>query len=437
MKPSLPRLFGYAAPALPLAMGGLPLYVHAPKFYADTTGMSLAVMGLVLLLARLFDAFTDPLIGLLSDRGNPHLRRLAIVMAAPLFGLGMLLLFHPDWRGGLPLALWLGLSLFVTYLAFSLMSVNHTALGAEISRDYTGRSRVAAVREGIGLVGVLLGAAVPSWLMATRGEAAGLSLFSWLFFPAVLLSAALLWRYSPVVGQLARTTQPAAWRTRLASLAANRPMRWLIAVFTLQGIAFGITSTLVLFFVADVLGAAHWAGLFLTVYFITGAAALPLWLRLAARIGKRHAWLASMGGTVGVFLWAYFLGPGDILQFALVCAGAGVFLGATLALAPSMLADVMDHDLAAAAGEREGLYSGIWGLAAKLNLALAAGLVLPLLQWLGYQPGVTSAQGSALSFMYTLLPCVFTLAAAAVLWRSPLDQSGVQPCSNHYLPELQ
>lgn len=60
-----------------------------------------------------------------------------IVLAAPLFGLGMLLLFHPDWRGGLPLALWLGLSLFVTYLAFSLMSVNHTALGAEISRDYT------------------------------------------------------------------------------------------------------------------------------------------------------------------------------------------------------------------------------------------------------------------------------------------------------------
>ena len=117
MKPSLSRQFGYAAPALLLTMSGLPLYVHAPKFYADTTGMSLAVMGLVLLLARLFDAFTDPLIGLLSDRGNPHLRRLTIVMAAPLFGLGMLLLFHPAWRTGLPLALWLGLSLFVTYLA--------------------------------------------------------------------------------------------------------------------------------------------------------------------------------------------------------------------------------------------------------------------------------------------------------------------------------
>lgn len=293
------------------------------------------------------------------------------------------------------------------------------------------------MREGLGLVGVLLGAALPSVLMAAHGETAGLSLFSWLFFPAVLLSAALLWRYSPDVAPVAAVPHSISWRSRLASLAANRLMRWLLAVFILQGIAFGITSTLVLFFVADVLGAANLAGLFLMIYFITGAAALPLWLRLAARIGKRRAWLISMGGTVSIFLWTYFLGAGDTMQFALVCAGAGVFLGATLALAPSLLADVMDHDQAAAAGEREGLYSGIWGLAAKLNLALAAGLVLPLLQWLGYQPGVTSTQGSALSFMYTLLPCVFTFAAAVVLWRSPLDSSGAQPCSNPYSPVLQ
>ena len=422
MRPSLSRLFGYAAPALPLAMGGLPLYVHAPRFYADSTGMSLAMMGLVLLVARLFDSVTDPLIGLLSDRGGARFRRKVIVLAAPLFGAGMLLLFHPQWRSGLPLTVWLGMSLFLTYLAYSLMSVNHNALGAEISRDYSGRTRVAAVRESLALVGILLGAAIPGWLIVVYGEVAGLSLFSWLFLPLVLLSAVLLWRYSPPVMQLVHLTQRGDWRARLASVAANRPLRWLLAVYLLQGIAFGITSTLVLFFIADVIGAVNWGGGFLSLYFITAIAALPGWLRLAARIGKRRAWLASMGGTVLVFLWAYLLGRGDTVQFALVCAGAGVFLGATLALAPSLLADVMDHDRTSAAGEREGLYSGIWGLFTKLNLALAAGLVLPVLQWLGYQPGVATGQGSALSIMYTLLPCFFTLAAAAVLWRSPLDK---------------
>lgn len=425
MKPSLSRLFGYAAPALPLAMGGLPLYVHAPRFYAESTGMSLAMMGLVLLVARLFDAVTDPLIGLLSDRGGASFRRNVIVLAAPLFGAGMLLLFHPQWRAGLPLAIWLGLALFLTYLAYSLMSVNHNALGAEISRDYSGRSRVAAVREGLTLVGILLGAALPGWMIAANGEAAGLSGFSWLFLPLVMVSAALMWRYSPPIMQQVRVTQRIGWRERLASLAANRLLRWLLAVYLLQGIAFGITSTLVLFFVADVIGASYWAGGFLSLYFITGIAALPGWLRLAARVGKRRAWLVSMGGTVVVFLWTYWLGRGDTVQFALVCAGAGIFLGATLALAPSLLADVMDHDRASAAGEREGLYSGIWGLFTKLNLALAAGLVLPVLQWLGYQTGMAAAQGSALSVMYTLLPCLFTLAAAAVLWRSPLDPRGV------------
>jgi GPH family glycoside/pentoside/hexuronide:cation symporter len=56
-----------------------------------------------------------------------------------------------------------------------------------------------------------------------------------------------------------------------------------------------------------------------------------------------------------------------------------------------------------------------------MNLALAAGISLPLLQQLGYVPGVVNSDGAhALAIGYALLPCALKLSAAAILWRAPL-----------------
>ncbi|HPQ55025.1 MAG TPA: MFS transporter, partial [Spirochaetota bacterium] len=58
----------YALPALTLAVIGIPVYVYIPKFYTDTMGVPVAAAGIILLAIRLFDAVTDPLIGIVSDR---------------------------------------------------------------------------------------------------------------------------------------------------------------------------------------------------------------------------------------------------------------------------------------------------------------------------------------------------------------------------------
>ena len=73
-------LASYAAPAMPLAMVGLPMAVYLPAVYADSEGfgLGLAFVGLVLVLARVFDGVTDPIVGFLSDlwakRNPPYFR---------------------------------------------------------------------------------------------------------------------------------------------------------------------------------------------------------------------------------------------------------------------------------------------------------------------------------------------------------------------------
>jgi Na+/melibiose symporter-like transporter len=119
--------------------------------------------------------------------------------------------------------------------------------------------------------------------------------------------------------------------------------------------------------------------------------------------------------AVAAFVWAATLGSGDVLAYALVCAASGIALGADLTLPPALLAGVIQR--AGHQGRSEGAYFGWWNFATKLNLALAAGLALPLLQLAGYEPGTRDAQGlAALTLAYCLLPCGLKLAAAGALY---------------------
>jgi Na+/melibiose symporter-like transporter len=189
----------------------------------------------------------------------------------------------------------------------------------------------------------------------------------------------------------------------------------LLGVFLLNGIASALPATLVLFFVQDRLQAGQaMQSAALGVYFVCGAASMPVWLALVRRVGLARSWRTGMLLSITVFLGASLLGAGDGVWFLLVCALSGAALGSDLALPGALLAGVL-----ATAGDRgraEGAYFGWWNFATKLNLALAAGLGLPLLDWLGYTPGTRDAHAVAqLTTVYCLVPCVLKTFAAAAL----------------------
>jgi Na+/melibiose symporter-like transporter len=418
-------LLAYAAYALPLAMAALPVYVHVPKFYADELGMSLATVGAILLACRLLDAFQDPFFGYLSDRvsGRGLGRRLPVLLSVPLLAAGFLGLFHPPAAQGAALALWLAGCLVVVYLGFSLGSISYYAMGAEITPDYHERTRVTATRGALAVTGVLIAAAVPEVLGAQLGVQAGLAWFSIAFVPVLLLAAGLTLRYSP--RPRARASTPAAADSHSLYRALVAPLRdgayrWLIAVSILSGIAAAIPGTLILFYVQDVLQRPDLSGLFLALYFLFGAAGMPLWIAASRRLGKKRAWLAAMLLSVAAFAWAYLLGPQEVWAFGMVCVLSGVAYGAELAIPPSILADLVDRS--GAGGRPDGAYFGVWQMVDKLNLALAAGLALPLLQWFGYVPGAAQPAQATLSLMYALIPCLIKLAAIACLWAAPLER---------------
>jgi Na+/melibiose symporter-like transporter len=207
-------------------------------------------------------------------------------------------------------------------------------------------------------------------------------------------------------------TGAVGWRAPLAAPGFRR----LLAVYLVNGIASAVPATLVLFFIRDRLQVPAWEPLFLASYFAAGALSMPLWVRLVSRLGLARAWLAGMALAVAAFVWAAALGAGDGAAFVAVCVASGVALGADLALPGALLAGVIQR--AGHAGRLEGAYFGWWNFATKLNLALAAGIALPMLAAFGYAPGSRDPDAlQALTIAYCLLPCLLKLAAAALLWR--------------------
>ena len=420
-------LAAYALLGAPLMMMALPVYVLVPKLYADATGLALATIGTVLLATRLLDAFADPFLGAWVDaeRRRGAFVRPILVAAVPLAA-GFALLFAPVVERGnaSSAAAWLAATLMAAYLGYSLASIAYHAWGAQLAGDDHGRARITAAREGAGLVGVIVAAVVPTVL--------GVGVLTVLFIVLLAIGLFALLRFAPRPAGVERkpsrdgaqagahppATEPARARGVLAPLASAR-LRWLLAVLVVNGIAAAIPATLVLFFIDDALRLAPYAGAFLALYFSCGVASMFLWARLARSFDLHAVWLAGMFIAVAAFVWAYALGEGDWAGYAAICVLSGVALGADLAIPPALLARVIDDD-----GERDrsdGAYFGLWHFFNKLNLAVAAGLALPLLQSLGYSPGVRDATAlAALSASYALLPCALKLGSASLLfaaWR--------------------
>ena len=148
---------------------------------------------------------------------------------------------------------------------------------------------------------------------------------------------------------------------------------------------------------------------------------MPAWLAAVRRIGLAASWLGGMALSIAVFSGAAALGAGDSGAFLAVCVLSGVGLGADLALPGALLAGLIAD--AGHRGRGEGAYFGWWNFATKLNLALAAGLALPLLALAGYSPGARDPDAlRALVIGYCLLPCVLKLCAAATLYFSLIRQ---------------
>ncbi|MGM0451800.1 MAG: MFS transporter [Thermodesulfobacteriota bacterium] len=427
--PAIKKL-AYAAPAFALAVVGIPVYVYIPKFYTDVVGVHISALGAILLIVRLFDAVTDPVIGLVSDRIHTPMgrRRPFIAVGAVLTVISIVLLFNPPQMGANAATAWFMILIFLLFLFWTVVIVPYESLGPELTFDYDERTTLFSLRDGALIAGTLAAAASPAavkWLAnlspGPAGERETFFILSVVYTPIILLACGWC-----VTAFTERAFQPALSATglfeRLVSSLTNRPFRILLIAYTISAIGNNLPATLILYYVEYVLHSPR-ADLFLMLYFVTGIAFLPMWVYAAGKGGKKAIWLLSMTLNTGAFFFVFFLGPGDEWLYGLLVFLSGIGFGATLAIPSAIQADVIDYDELVTGDRREGLYIGLWSIAKKLAAAVGVGAGLALLGASGYVPNIRQSDSVVMSLriLYALVPCLCNAAAIVIALAYPIS----------------
>ena len=402
------RLWAYSLYAAVLSGAGLPIYIYAPKFFADTYGVSLTALGAVLFGLRLFDVVQDPALGWLAERLGAA-RKLAISIGGAVLALSMVGLFAvaPPVNP----VLWFGITITGLFSAFSFLTILFYAQGVAKAQALAGgHVQLAGWRESGALLGICVAAVAPTLL--TGVVAAPFAAFALGF--AALTAVALLgmvpeWRP-------AATEEPTPIGTILSDPAARR----LLILALVNATPLAVSSTLFLFFVESRLAAPGWEGPLLVLFFLAAAMSAPLWSWAAGQFGSRRVLLSAMAMAILAFGFVLTLGAGDVWWFALVCVASGATIGADLVLLPALFAKRMS-----VISPTGGQGFGLWAFVSKFTLAFAAALLLPSLEFAGFEAGTENPASALtlLTILYAGLPCALKLVAIALLLATPLDES--------------
>lgn len=417
------ELTAYGLLGLPLAALGLPLVVYLPQYYEAMPTLGVGLVGAIILAARLLDVVSDPLVGMASDRWATRFgrRRPWIAIGTPVLMISAWYLFVPgETASATYLLIWLSLA----YLGWTLIYLPYTSLGAELSTGYNERSWITAFREGFFALGTLVAILLPA-LIRKSSPHSGAGFEAIAVFLLISLPVTALLLLLRVKEPDSPRRKPVAWREGWRLLKINRPFRRLLITHVLNGAANGLPAVLFLYYVTEILGASRAVGgIFLTIYFLSAVAGLPIWLWIGRNWSKHRLWCASMLWVSAVFIFTLLLDEGDYIAYGLVCVLGGACLGVDQAIPASIQADVIDEDTAAGGDSRAGIYFGLWSMATKLALALAVGVAFQVLGWVGFESGTRNGATAAwtLKLLYGLLPVLIKVTVVPFMWDFPVDR---------------
>lgn len=426
-EPSRLRLTGFASIAVPIAGAGLPLALFVPQLYATQFGLSLATIGFIFLLGRIWDVSADPLVGALSDRTRSCFgrRRPWIAAGGLLFGLSSALLFFPP--AALVTPAYLGAALFFFYLGWSMIEIPASAWAGELSRHYHGRTRVVSYQALLRAIGLLAVLVLPTILDQVEPGNGTLKLqLVGGFIIATLIPSLALTLFSVPEPPVPATppVRQSFWRAT-SVIFSDRLLLRVLASDAVVTAGQSIRASLIVFFAVWYMGLPAWASGLYLLQFIFGVAAAPIWLRIGTRIGKRQAAISGEIAQAAINIGLLFVFPGGLPLLLALTIAQGLTQGSGNLMLRAMVADVADAHRLRTGHDRTGLFFSVFALSAKLGPAIGIGIALPLIAWLGFAAGphndATALEG--LKTVFALGPALAHIIATLIIWRFPLDEA--------------
>lgn len=401
-------LFYYSLLAIPLAILGLPLYIYLPTFYATNVGIDIALVGVILFLARLFDVFLDPYIGYLSDKSQKIFksRKPLIIFGALVLIFSFYMLINPNYEYAKS---WLFVFSTLIYIAWSLVNIPYLTWSSEISNNYYFKTKLNSVREIGTILGVLIALLFPFLFSISNDTKEVLDLL-FLLFLGLFVYFLILSIYK--IKTVTKVDNDDFKISHLKQIYKKLPkLKTLQVAYFMNNLANAIPATLFLLFVEFVIKTPEDSGILLIVYFLSGVLALPFWTYLSKKTSKKRVWIYSISLACIAFSFVPFLKEGDFIPFLIVSIISGLSLGADLAFPTSIHSDIVQK-AQSIQNNCSGLLFGLWAMITKLSLALSVAISFGILGLASFDKENPSEFSLlVLALLYAITPVILKLFA--------------------------
>lgn len=403
------------------------------KFYTDVMGVSAGVVGVIMMLARFVDAFTDVAMGRLCDRSKvtpvgkfkPWIRRMCGPVAIASF------LIYQSSLASMPLAFKIGY-LFVTYILwgsifYTAVNIPYGSMASAISAEPGDRQSLSTYRSmGATLAGLVIGAGVPLVAYDKIDGNAVLNggrftviagVFSILAVVCYLLCYVLTTeRVLPERNHEVEKNNSVSVMFRNA--LKNRALLSIIAASIVMLLAQLTMQSMANYVFPNYYGSpeAQITSTFMMVIGMVGAAAVAK--PLANRFGKAEISVVSNLLAVAVCIVLYFLRPENVWVYVVIQAASWFGLGVFTMVSWALITDVIDYSELKNGVREDGSVYALYSFARKLGQAAAAGLTGFLLDFIGYS-AATAFDADVLEGIFdisTLVPALGFGLLAAILW---------------------
>lgn len=396
-------------------------------FYTDVFGITAAAAATMLFVVKIFNAFTDPLIGAFADRTQTRwgkFRPYLLFVPLPLAVIATLAYSTPD-LGPTGKLVWAYATYLVLMTVYTSVNLPYSALSGVLTGDASERNAVNASRFVCGFLGGMVVTAATPRLVAWLGggdAARGWTLTMAFWGVAAAVIFAITFASTRERVQPARAA-PSSVRQDLADLRSNKPwvLLFLLALIIMVSITLRMTSAA--YYFKYVVNRPELLASFVPAYLLAAAAGTALTPFLARVVDKRRLMIGLMLASTVLSAAFLFVDASQIwLMYALQIA-LGLVLGPKSPLNFSMLADAADFNEWRNGRRATAMTFAASSFAQKLGTAVAVGVIGTLFTTLGYVPNAAqSAESQAgIVWLMSVIPAAFTGLAAVLMMFYTLD----------------
>ena len=407
-------------------------------FLIEVVGIPALTAGALILVSKIYDAVTDPLMGVLSDRTKSRWgrRRPYLMLGGILAGISFAIIFSvPVFESQTTLLIYIFVSLLLNATAYTVFNVPYLAMPAEMTDSYHERTSLMSFRVCAIAGGQLLSSVIGPIIIAKYGGGLfGHSMMSIVVGIAIIAICTIcFWSTHDAKFTVRITDHNFTLRDQIRLAIENKPFFVLLMVKFTQLFGFSIFIAALPLLFTRILEVSY---AYLGTYYLFQAGATiasqPACVFLSRKYGKTACYYVTSAIFAGASASWVFATASDPVWFIDARATlTGIGAGGLLLIGQSLLPDTIEHDFRRTGLRREGIFAGVYTTVEKISFAFGPavlGLLLGGLGWIEAQGGervAQSAQALMAIDIAMLIPTLTLILSCICLSRYALTESAL------------